>query len=294
MEGRLEPRFLPDERPALHPENRIGQELRLAIEEVEKYERKLLIAAQRRSDQASRRIFATVLVSAILSVAVAIFLGLYLTRKLAEAFENEARSNAEAKRAIAFRDEFLMLASHELRTPVTSMHLQTDLLIKRLRMGDASVLNPVSISNWATTVQRQFKRLVQLIEEMLEVSRIEMKDFSVDRNMPVDLAELAREVVDRFTHIEKGVVCEVSIAADRSAGFAILEVRDQGIGIAPEHQEEIFSRFSRVHAGDNPGGLGLGLFISRKTIEAHEGRIEVSSALGQGSTFKVILPLQSG
>jgi signal transduction histidine kinase len=74
---------------------------------------------------------------------------------------------------------------------------------------------------------------------------------------------------------------------------ALLSVRDEGIGIAPEDQPRIFERFVRAVTDRNYGGLGLGLFISRQVIEAHGGGLYVQSALGQGATFTVRLPLDA-
>jgi len=73
-------------------------------------------------------------------------------------------------------------------------------------------------------------------------------------------------------------------------GFTGLEVRDEGIGIEPEHQRRIFGKFERAVSGKHYGGLGLGLFIARQMVEAMEGRIEVESEPGRGSTFRVELP----
>jgi len=83
----------------------------------------------------------------------------------------------------------------------------------------------------------------------------------------------------------------ISVTVERDgAGRALLEVRDQGIGIAPEHQARVFGRFERAVSAEHFGGLGLGLYIARQIVEAHGGEIRVESTPGDGSTFRVELP----
>jgi signal transduction histidine kinase len=83
----------------------------------------------------------------------------------------------------------------------------------------------------------------------------------------------------------------VQITLEKTDTHAIIKVQDQGIGIAEKDLERIFNRFERVDSGDTIGGLGLGLYITKKTVEAKGGTIEVSSTLGVGTTFTVSLPL---
>jgi signal transduction histidine kinase len=83
----------------------------------------------------------------------------------------------------------------------------------------------------------------------------------------------------------------VKVFSDSESGRAYVEVTDQGIGITPENQKRIFQQFERVSANHAVNGLGLGLFISEQIVLAHGGKIEVESEVGQGSTFRVCLPL---
>lgn len=220
------------------------------------------------------------------------------------------------------KQDYLFIASHDLRSPLTSLRLQSELLARRLRQlpgADERALRHVA------SIERQTHRLEELLATLLDISRIDGGTLTLDR-VPIDLAELAREVVERLRPEAERVGAELQLRAspargtwDRlrldqvltnlvsnaikygekrpveievgpAQGGAQLRVRDHGIGIPASSRERLFERFAR---GDNAaafGGLGLGLWLTRKLIEAHGGRIAVDSAQGQGSTFTVTLP----
>jgi signal transduction histidine kinase len=175
------------------------------------------------------------------------------------------------------------------------------------------------------SLERQTRRLSLLVNELLDVSRMRLGRLEL-RYEPLDLAEVAREAAG---HVEADVARGGSRLAydlapapgryDRlrveqvvgnllvNAGkfgegkpvalrvrpegeFAVLEVSDQGIGIAAEHQARVFERFQRAVPAQHFGGLGLGLYVARQIVEAHGGSIEVTSAAGAGATFTVRLP----
>lgn len=178
--------------------------------------------------------------------------------------------------------------------------------------------------------ERQTVRLTQLVERLLDASK--MSDGAVALTPePVLLGDLVRDVVrmlapdaersgspvevafgaelsGRWDRIRLEQVVSnllrnailygrgrpISISASREGGEARLVFQDQGIGIAPEQHERIFGRFERAVPARNYGGMGLGLYIARRLVEAHGGRLEVESTQGQGSTFIVHLPLQAG
>ncbi len=235
----------------------------------------------------------------------------------------ETAARHAAQEAVAARDDFLAVAGHELRTPLTALLFHADTLAR------AGAGLPPEAATRAAKVARSARRIARLVDELLDVTRISVGRLSLERE-PTDLAELAREVVvrnaepaalagsplrldaprpvqgswdpGRIEQIADALVAnalkygrgrpiDVLVEADR--GLARLVVRDHGIGIAPEDQARIFERFERAASVRHYGGLGLGLWIVRQVVEAHGGRIGVTSVPGEGSTFTVELPTAS-
>ena len=242
-----------------------------------------------------------------------------LAGRAAIAIEN-ARLYRGAQQAIRMRDEFLSVASHELRTPMTSLMLTLQNFTR------TASLSPELSARLATMAERQGHRLTRLIEELLEVSRFEEGAPSL-AGQEVDLAALVRDVVTRSALDLGRAQCTLVLAADQpvvgvwdpsrleqvvvnllsnaikfGAGAPIevrvdatdhtarLSITDHGIGIERNQQQRIFDRFARAVSAQRYGGLGLGLFISRRIVEAHGGRIHVESAPGEGACFTVELP----
>jgi PAS domain S-box-containing protein len=236
----------------------------------------------------------------------------------------ERKREEDARRdAIRIRDEFLQVASHELKTPVTSLQLHLDTLAQALRK---SGVKDDRLSARVETATRQTTRLSRLIESLLDVSRISAGRL-VLKLEEFDFVEMVSDVVERFQVEATRAGCAISVDAktavrgrwDRlrleqvvsnvlsnaikyGAGKPIqleirdggervrLSVSDQGIGIDEESLERIFGRFERAVSLHHFGGLGLGLFIARQIAEAHGGSIAVRSQLGEGATFTVMLP----
>jgi predicted ATPase/signal transduction histidine kinase/tRNA A-37 threonylcarbamoyl transferase component Bud32 len=242
----------------------------------------------------------------------------------ASAAIDKAQLYREAQDAIRLRDEFLSVASHELRTPMTSLTLSLQTLLHAAPAGKA--LDPKTISGLVNLAFHQGERLTRLIRDLLDVSRIETGQLR-STITTVDLDDLVREVVARFAPDFARARCEVIVSSERrtigqwdrslldqvvsnllsnaikfgpgkpielrtgeDAGSAWFSATDHGIGIDPSQQRKIFERFARAVSVRHYGGLGLGLYISRKLVEAHRGRIEVDSEPGRGSTFTVTLP----
>ncbi|WP_158502033.1 AAA family ATPase [Vitiosangium sp. GDMCC 1.1324] len=247
-----------------------------------------------------------------------------LGRRAAFAIDN-ALLYRKAQESIRVRDEFLSIASHELKTPLTSMKLrarQMELALARQPLGPQL---GGKVSNMLETFSDQIQRLTQLIEQLLDVSRINTGRLELYPE-EVDLAALARAVADRLAEqferagciltleLESPVIGEwdrlrleqvvmnlltnaLKYGARRPIRMkvwsegekALLRVDDRGMGIPKEDQTRIFERFERA-ASHNYGGLGLGLFISRQIVQAHTGRIWVESEPGKGTAFFVELP----
>lgn len=240
----------------------------------------------------------------------------------------ERAARAEAEAAVRARDVFVSVASHELRTPLTTLRLQVDAL-SRAATGAPSGASGRPLDARLAVVRRQIDRLELLIGELLDVSRISAGGL-VLRIEPVDLTDVVREVIGRFTEAGRSAGSAISLDApgpivgrwDRmrldqvttnllsnalkygagqpiafqlavGGGRARLNVRDRGIGIAREQQARLFQPFERLVSERHYGGLGLGLWITRRIVERMSGSIRVESERGEGSTFIVELPLDA-
>jgi signal transduction histidine kinase len=248
-----------------------------------------------------------------------------VARRTAMGLEH-ARLYRAAHLAAQAREDFMHVASHELRGPVANFRLGVELLAKELARG-----NRDRVDERLRVLSRQADRLGRISNALLDVTRITAGRLTLLRQ-EVDLAALAREVVarhaeeaeaagcgavtvvapapvpcqadpDRVEQVVanllsnalkygKGAPVEVRIHAEE--GYAVLDVADRGIGIAPDQQARIFGRFERAVPPRSYGGLGLGLWIVRSMVEAHGGKVSVESAQGKGSTFTVRLPRDGG
>jgi PAS domain S-box-containing protein len=233
----------------------------------------------------------------------------------------EERAQAQVRE----RDEFLLIASHELNTPLTSLLLQLQRVERALSRG-----NPAPVKSGVEVASRSARRLQDLVRMLLDTSRISAGRLKLERTR-TDLSQLVRDVVTRHTDeasragaqlaleaveplwgqwdrdrldqvvtnlttnaIKYGDRKPVLLRVARDEEEAILSVHDRGIGIAPEDQKRIFDRFARAVSERNFGGLGLGLYIVGQIVAAHGGRVSVASKPGDGTTFTVALPLEIG
>lgn len=241
------------------------------------------------------------------------------------------RIRAESsERAIRLRDEFLSIASHELKTPLTNIKLQTQLILRGIKKGDAKALEPAQFLKFIDLTDRQADRLTRLVEEMLDVSRISAGKLSFEWEV-FDADPIVRDVAATFegTLEQSGstlrieTVATAPVRSDRHRFEQVIrnllsnaikygnrkpieiridqrdnEVRitftDQGIGIPVDVQERIFQRFERAISSRKISGLGLGLYISKTIVDASGGRIEVESQPERGSCFTVVIPAAGG
>ncbi|HKF44709.1 MAG TPA: PAS domain S-box protein [Thermoanaerobaculia bacterium] len=247
-----------------------------------------------------------------------------LAGRASAAIEN-ARLYRDAREAVRARDEFLSIASHELKTPLTTLQLQVQGLIRKIRSG-ARDSPAETVAARLTTAERQVERLTGLINNLLDISRITAGRLDLDLE-PVDLGAVVREAAARSREESARAGCEIrmdvngpcvgqwdrmrveqvvsnlfSNAIKYGAGrpievavggdevLARFTIRDHGIGIPPEHQARIFERFERAVSDRHYGGLGLGLWIVRQIVDALGGSILVESQSGKGSMFTVNLP----
>ena len=227
---------------------------------------------------------------------------------------------------LRIRDDFISIASHELRTPISTLLLQVQLIER-----DLNKKYPTENRSEAITLfKRQIQRLTELVSTMLDVSRISAGRFTLDLKK-VDLGEIVREVVGSLLNLQRThSTSKIEIEAPLHIIFmadpvrieqvvenlltnalkygegkpiiirlkiedkdVLLSVEDHGLGIAPEFISRIFDRFERAISSRNITGFGLGLYIVRKIVEAHSGSIQIESRLGVGSTFTVRIPMLS-
>ncbi|MDQ3265430.1 MAG: ATP-binding protein [Myxococcota bacterium] len=248
-----------------------------------------------------------------------------LGRRSAAALEH-ARLFRQARKAVQLREDFLTIAAHELRTPLTPLKILLGSLESRLTQGGPP---PLSLVRRA---QRSVGRLTALVNDLLDVTQLVEGRLELHPE-PISLGELLGELVEDYqvgdpTHRfeTEGLAQSLNIRADPGrivqvvanlldnaikyspegsrvrvslwpqGQEAVFSVSDQGIGIPPGQQVEIFGRFSKATTAPitRYGGLGLGLYICKTVVERHGGRIWVDSVEGQGATFSVSLPLADG
>ena len=255
---------------------------------------------------------------------------LEMARLRREADAERERLLERERAAVQHRDQFLGIASHELRTPITSLMLQWQLTQRAAqRHGGFKQVPDARFEKMMDTFSHQLDNLAALVDDLLDVSRIANGRLTIEPR-EMDLRDLVTHVIDQYAEQLRGAACVVSLdapeavvghwdpkrieqvvvnllsnAAKYAAGTplhvrvqrlgacAVLSVADQGKGISAANQLKIFERFERVVSGSGISGLGLGLYIVKEIVTAHRGDIHVESDEGQGATFVVELPLQA-
>lgn len=240
---------------------------------------------------------------------------------------SKKNTELELRHAIIARDEFVSISSHELKTPLTSLKLKTQFLRRKLDKNNN--MPHEEIKKFAEGIDHQLTRLTRLVDDMLDISRLRSGKFNLAKEK-VNFCEIVHNAVEQIKpqFIEAGyeaptlinlkevygnwdalrieqvinnlltnairygegnpVTLEVKLDGD----FVELAVKDQGAGISEEQKKRIFNRFERLTEVHETTGLGLGLFLSQRIIDAHEGKIWVESEVGKGSTFYFSLPLK--
>ncbi|GAC1322292.1 MAG: hypothetical protein NVSMB2_19530 [Chloroflexota bacterium] len=249
-----------------------------------------------------------------------------LGRRCALAIDN-ARLYAEARAAVSVRDEFMSVAAHELKTPMTSLRGYAQLLAREFERGEPD--SPERVRRAASTIQVQSDKLARLIGQLLDVSRIQSGKLAIERRS-ADMSSIVREVIEAMRsnlslhtivdtlpeqlrapidmlRIEQvltnlidnaikyspdGGPIEIDLSCDDE--MLSLRVRDYGVGVPVEHRPHIFDRFYQAHAGGpltSMAGMGLGLYISRQIVELHGGQIYAEFPDDGGTRMVFLLPL---
>ncbi|MES2527083.1 MAG: ATP-binding protein [Bdellovibrionota bacterium] len=234
----------------------------------------------------------------------------------------------EAQYAIHARDEFLSIASHELKTPLTPMKLQLQMLSRSMDSENFEMNKP-KLSKTLKDCDQHFNRLSKLIMNLLDISRIssgklvlspeivnvnllvrdlliQLKDQLHQNRMEVEFQELneVSAVIDapRFEQVVTNLISNAMkyapgkplklVLSSHETNFT-LKVIDQGPGIERKDFGRIFQKFERISSVDNVGGLGLGLYITKQIVESHKGDIWVESEPGTGAAFVCEIPLRT-
>jgi len=236
-------------------------------------------------------------------------------------------AKGQLQRAVRMRDDFMSMIAHELRNPLNSVYLQAQL--RRRMLSAASPPDPKGMLQMVERDERQIRSMVRLLDDMLDVSRARTGKLALVP-APFDLADSCRAVLDAIQEQAARIGVDITLSAPpeltivgdefrveqvvtnlltnalRYGGGkpvamavgvreelpeAFVSVRDQGMGVKPEDQERIFEQFERTEGAAQVAGLGLGLYIARQIAQAHEGRLEVRSAAGEGAEFILSLPL---
>lgn len=230
---------------------------------------------------------------------------------------------SEARRIDAVRRDFVANVSHELKTPIGALGLLSEAIL-------GAKDQPEEVVRFASRMQMEAKRLTDLVQEIIDLSRLQSSD-PLSKAFPVDVKEIVREAVSqaqissesRGIYVEIGEIADatvigdrdqliaaahnlienavnyspedtkVSVVAKRNHDIIEISVTDQGIGIAEEDQARIFERFYRVDPARSreTGGTGLGLSIVKHVALNHGGDVKVWSKPGVGSTFTLLLPI---
>ncbi|QRO02419.1 hybrid sensor histidine kinase/response regulator [Archangium violaceum] len=246
-------------------------------------------------------------------------------RRLAVEKDRE-RLLEELREAVRLRDEFLSVASHELKTPLTPLALRLRLLLQELEAEPDSP-GTRRLLRHLETARQQVRRLTVLVDGLLDTTHITSGRIALCHEEDVNLAAIVRNVAASFeTQAERagcpmglevpghvlgrwdplrleqvvsnllsnalkfGAGSPVHLRVEEREGWGRLVVRDQGIGMDDGVRARLFRRFERGVSERHYGGLGLGLFISQQIVQAMGGRILVESTPGQGATFTVELP----
>lgn len=221
------------------------------------------------------------------------------------------------------RDELTHMIVHDLRSPLTGLHLSLELLAMPGGLQEATAAETLTMGRCSVAM------LMGMVNQVLDVSRIEAGRLELKRTT-VDLAAMVREVIAGFRvlaerrELSADFVAPIMLEADKDlvrrvlenllgnaikftaesgkvilrgrvvGAVAILEVIDNGPGIPPEAQAKIFEKFGQLESKQRRLGSGLGLTFAKMAVEAHGGTIAVASVVGQGSTFTITLPLAPG
>lgn len=239
---------------------------------------------------------------------------------------DEQFSHSLTKAALTTHDEFLAIVSHDLRNPIGAVLSYADLLLEDPSSAGLSA----EANQWIEVIKRNAQTSLRLINDILDVERFTHGNFTLEL-APHDVQDFLHQAVESFAQFATNkqitltatpssfpttVVCDsqrieqvlsnlignsikftptggtITLSLAHQGNALSVSVTDSGSGIAKEETIRIFDRFAQINNKDR-NGLGLGLYISKMIVEAHQGNLGVRSQLGEGSTFSFTLPLPS-
>lgn len=263
------------------------------------------------------------LASAVI-ISTLVVLGIALTgSNVDRALSRKIFMNEVLQDGIRARDEFLSIASHELKTPLTSMKLQVQIILRRIREDDFDRKRSLE---YLEKLDHNMLRIERLVDDMLDISRISAGKLAMNMET-IRLDSVVGDVVERFRAILRSNTAndihysgaqiegnfdgfridqvisnlitnaikyakgsDIKVTLEARVNSALIKVQDTGPGIPHEALQKIFDRFERADASKDVTGLGLGLFISKQIVDSHHGKIWVESDRNRGTTFFVELP----
>ena len=247
----------------------------------------------------------------------------YMARNNAEIVATKLQQTQKnLEKAVNHRDNFISIASHELKTPVTSLKVYAEVLLRQFQKKDDK-----KVTEYLEKIIRQIDKLTMLIQDLLDVSKIQSNQLSF-RLEKFDANELVKEIIDNTQQISDHHKIQLDgsikhtvwgdrerigqvllnlltnamkyspganiiiVTLHQTKNEALIQVTDFGIGISKKHQKRIFDRFYRISDTKEHTfpGLGIGLYISQAIIKRHGGEIVIMSKKGKGSTFQFTLP----
>jgi PAS domain S-box-containing protein len=277
---------------------------------------------RRRKD--GSRFWASVVLTAIRNSSGELLGFAKVTRDLTDRhrLDDERLHRARAEEAVRLRDEFLSIASHELKTPLTTIQIELQGL-QELATGDERLAKRLG------RAARNADRLAALIDSLMDVSRLAVGGLTL-KPEPLDLSKLVSQLAEWLRPSASKVGCQLAfstsgsihgcwdrlrleqvvlnlcanafkygagkpvwLSVSREDDQALIEVSDAGSGIPERDLERIFGRFERAASQRHYGGLGLGLYVSREIVEAHHGTISARNLPEGGARFTVRLPIEA-
>jgi signal transduction histidine kinase/predicted hydrocarbon binding protein len=247
------------------------------------------------------------------------------TSELQAANDLLVREIAERRRAEEVRDEFLSVAAHELKTPLTSLRGFAQLLLRQAERDETP--DPERLRQGLAAIDQQSGKLGILVDQLLDISRLEAGRLVIEPRVtdvvglveavvvaagatterhaitlrgaraalalvdPLRLEQVVTNLVDNAVkYSPRGGSVDVEVT--KQGGEIVIAVRDRGLGVPPKHRSLIFDRFYQAHTEHRLGGMGLGLYISRQIIDLHGGRLWARFPRGGGTQMVASVPVR--